>query len=873
MKSKKSQLLKNSKICSDRFINGCFLIKRRGSKKMEIAELKEGWILDFCSKKPVDGRKPEEIVRQQYEKTLFEDFNYDCDMMDIEVPIQRGEQNNKKNKNERADIVIYKTNNKQRRTQNEDILAIVETKRPTRKEGVKQLMSYMTASSALFGVWTNGEEIEYLYKNTESGEIKRDYIFQIPKKGETIETIGHIAKSKLKPVKNLKPIFKRILKTLYSNTNISRKEKLGSEMIRLIFCKIMDEKYNQNAIPEFRILPDERPESAKKRIDSLFSEVKEELSEDGVFDKSEKITLDAKSVSYVIGELQSFSLLKSEKDVIGEAFETFAESKLVGDKGEFFTPREVVKTAIKIINPQPRETIFDPACGSGGFLIYALEHIWNIMENDKRYKDSNNLESLKKEIAERYFYGIDKEIDLVKIAKAYMSIIGDGRSKIAQENTLHTFEDYQPKPKELFVGEDGKPKQFDCVLTNPPFGTKIKVLKEDSKQFNLGHVWKKEGEEWIKTAKEKDTEPQVLFIERCLQFLKNGGKLGIILPETYFHSPSTKYVLDYIKRNNNIIALVDLPHNTFRPYCNAKTCLLVLQKGRPQQSKIIMAVAEEMGHDHRGKTIFRYDESNHKFTEELWDDMEVIREELDSVNSSKNNYVFTVKVEDIVNNLYVPRYYWQKKIEGLEEDAKKQNLKFVRVQELIDKGIIKVYKGHGAPPSEFKGKGDVPYVRADDIVGWELYKSPNTMIPLEVYQKVKGKKFDLKPRDIVFVKEGSYRIGSVAMVSPFDTKILLNHHSIVFRVIDEENEYNIDSYYLIYLFSHNLTQKQLYNKVMIDTTLPNIGSRWAELYLPISKDKKVIDEISSRVKKLFDEKWDSVKELGKLKEDFGDLVT
>ena len=734
-------------------------------------------------------------------------------------------------------------------------------------------MSYMTASSCLWGVWTNGNEIEYLYKNPETGEIKREYIFQIPKKGETIETIGHISKNKLKPVKNLKPIFKRILTTLYSNTNISRKEKLGSEMIRLIFCKIMDEKFNPNAIPEFRILPEENPEAVKKRIDGLFKEVREELSDDGVFDVSEKITLDAKSICYVVGELQSFSLLKSEKDVIGEAFETFAESKLVGDKGEFFTPREVVKTAIKIINPQPKETILDPACGSGGFLIYSLEHIWRIMDEDKRYKGASNLDSLKREVAEKYFYGIDKEIDLVKIAKAYMSIIGDGRSKIVQENTLHTFEDYQPKPKELFVKEDGKPKQFDCVITNLPFGTKIPVLKDDSKYYDLGHIWKMEDSKWIKTDKAKDTEPQVLFIERCLQFLKDGGKLGIILPETYFHSPSTKYVLDYMKKKNNFIAIVDLPHNTFRPYCNAKTCLIILQKGKPQQSKIIMAVAEQMGHDHRGKSIYRYDESTHKFTGELWDDMETIRKELDTPNSSKNNNVFMVNSNEIVNNLYVPRYYWKKKIENLQKEAEEQNIKFIQIKELIDKGIIKMFRGHGAPPSEFKGRGDVPYIRADDIVGWEMYKSENTMIPMEVYKKVKGKKFDLKAKDIVFVKEGSYRIGSVALVSPFDTEVLLNHHSIVFRVIKEDNEYGIDAYYLLYLFSHRLTQRQLYNKIMIDTTLPNIGDRWQELYLPVSKDKRTINEIKVKVKDFFEKKWASAKDFNDLKEKFGELTS
>ncbi len=834
--------------------------------------IREGYINDFATGKEVDYRKPEEIIRQDYEQILFNDYEYTKEQMDIEVIVQRGEKNAKKNKNERADIVIYKTEDKNKRNQNEDILGIVETKRPTYKEGVKQLATYMSASSALWGVWTNGSAIAYLYKELKSGVIKEDYIFQIPKNGESFNDIGTVSKDKLKPASNLKLIFKRLLNTLYANTNISRREKLGNEMIRLIFCKIWDERYEPESLPKFRIGFEENVKSVKKRIHLLFEDVKKELVADGVFDKNEEIKLDEKSVAYVVGELEHFSLLKTDKDVVGDAFEVFAESKLVGEKGEFFTPREVVKTAIKIIDPQPQESILDPACGSGGFLIYALEHVWNKMNTSRRYKGIPNLDIIKREMAEKYFFGIDKEIDLVKIAKAYMAIIGDGRGGVVQQNTLHTADDFDGKAKDLFIDENGKFKKFDIVLTNPPFGSKIKVLKEDSKYFELGHIWKKKDKEWIKTEKEKETEPQVLFIERCLNFLKDGGRLGIVLPETYLHSPSTKYVLEYIKRNNNIVAIVDLPHNTFRPYCNAKTCLIILKKNKPQQNSITMAVAEEMGHNHRGNPIYRYNEQTHKFTDEIWDDTKIIREELNDINNPTNKYVFTIDVKDIINNLYVPRYYWNAKIKNLEREAKKLNLKFIQIKKLLNEGIIKVFRGHGAPPSEYKGKGDIPYVRADDIVNWELYKSPNTMIPYEIYQKIKGNKFDLEFKDIVFVKEGSYRIGSVALVSEFDIKIFLNHHSIVFRIINEDNQYGIDAYYLLYLFSHNLTQKQLYNKIMIDTTLPNIGGRWEELYLPVANNKEEREKIKNKIKESFIKKWEGQKNINSLIEEFGNIT-
>ena len=361
------------------------------------------------------------------------------------------------------------------------------------------------------------------------------------------------------------------------------------------------------------------------------------------------------------------------------------------------------------------------------------------MDNHPKYKNSRNLDRIKKEYAEKYFYGIDKEMDLVKISKAYMAIVGDGRGNIVQADSLKNPKEWSVKAKHSFT-ENGKLKKFDIVLTNPPFGSKIKIISGSIlENYDLGHKWKydKKNGKWIKQPETKKTPPQILFIERCLQFLKDGGMLGIVLPETYFHAPKDRYVLEYIKRNNNIISIIDLAHNAFRPHNNAKTILLILQKNRPQQDNILMGVAEEVGHDHLGKEIYRYDYETQQFTNEIWDDTIIIRKEIADPFNPNNKNVFVIHKDEIKNNIYVPRYYWKKRIETLMKVAEKQNLEFIQMQELLEKKIITHFVGHGSPPAKFKGKGNIPYIRVKDIVNWEIYKNPTSLIPEHIYLKYK----------------------------------------------------------------------------------------------------------------------------------------
>ncbi len=816
-----------------------------------MTELREGFIEDRATKKPVDCRKPEEPVRQEYEKILNEDYGYDYGQMDIEVVIQRGEKNSKKNKTgERADIVIYKTTNKSHRDQNSDIVGIVETKRPEREEGVEQLMSYMSATSCLWGVWTNGNDIEYLYKNPETSEIKREYIFQIPSNGEDFEDIGRLSKKDLKPAKNLKQRFRIILNLLYANTNISRKEKLGSEMIRLLFCKIWDERYDQDKPPKFKIGFRDKPEDVKKNIEALFKSVKKELVDDGVFDESEKIVIDAKSIAYVVAELERFSLMRTDKDVIGDAFEVFAESKFAGEKGEFFTPREVVKMCVKMIDPKPDEKVFDPACGSGGFLIYALEHVWDRMAKDPRYKGSPDFDGEKKKVAEKCFSGIDKEIDLVKIAKAYMAIVGDGRGSIIQENTLHNYEDWNERSKWLFTNKGESVKKVDVILTNPPFGAKIKVVEDEVlKNFDLGHKWKfnKEHEKWEKTNKVQKTEPQLLFIERCMDFLKDGGRMAIVLPDGVFGNPTDGWVRQWIKERAEILAIVDCPFETFMPHTGTKTSVLFVRKWEDRKQTnypIFCSVVKKCGHDSRGNDIRKPDET-------LDEEFSIVADRYSKINNRITNKYerlgFTIYEGKIKNDIFIPRYYnpdTQSKIKEFE-DSGKYDMR--TIGSLKAEKILSV-KGAGSTISKQDyGTGDIPFIRTSDIANLEIRNDSRHKVSREIYLRYKEAQ-ELTPNDILFVKDGGTRIGDTALITEYELEILVQSHIFILRSLDTEK---LDPLLLLYLLNSEIVRLQEEDRTFTQATLSTIGNRINEVYLPIPKSKKDREEIIETMHKVY----------------------
>ena len=562
-------------------------------------DLKDGYIEDFISHTPVRATPEEVEAVQVFSKMLVEDYGYPKELIQTRPQWRVRVRPSDRKKEYPVDISVFSHENHTE----DNIQIIIECKKKSRKDGKTQLQDYLRFSKARVGVWFNGEERLFLQKHERDGRIEFSELPNIPRYGERVEDIGRFKRIDLKPATNLKSIFKTIRNYLAANAvGITRDEVFAQELIKLIFCKIYDERFTkQDDIVTFRAGTNEEAKEVKERIVDLFEKVKSQYND--VIDIGASISLDERALTYVVGELQLYSLRDSSRDAVGDAFEVFIGPSLKGSQGQFFTPRNVVKMIIDMINPTQNEKIIDPACGSGGFLVEALRHVWVKIEEEGKVLGwpNHEIENEKQAVAIKNFRGIDKDSFLSTVAKAYMAILGDGRGGVFCENSLDHFSNWQSSTRNHV-----QLNEFDVVITNPPFGRKLVIDSEDIlKQYDLGHKWKykSDANSFEKATLQNKQPPQILFIERCLDLLKNGGKLGIVLPESIFGMPKFQYVVNYLERKTKILAIVTMPEALFQPNTHAKCCVVIVEKvSEPPEGNypIFMADVKWCGHDSRG---------------------------------------------------------------------------------------------------------------------------------------------------------------------------------------------------------------------------------------------------------------------------------
>jgi type I restriction enzyme M protein len=578
-------------------------------------ELKPGYIRDFVSRLPVKAT-PEEIQAVQvFAKRLVDDYGYLKSHLQTHPQHRVRKRPSDEEKSYPVDIAVFSSDKKIE----DNLFMIVECKTRHRKDGEEQLRLYMDMSSAEVGVWFNGDEHVYLCKvHHKDGQRTYEVLPNIPRRGQRIEDIGLYKRKDLKKPSNLKAVFRDIRNHLAGMaTGITRDEALAQEIINILFCKIHDEQERApDEIVHFRAGVGEPARDVLRRVNDLFGTVRGFAFGD-VFDASDTIKLDPESIRYVVGELQNYCIMDADRDAIGDAFEVFIGKALRGEEGQFFTPRNVIEMMVKIIDPKQGEMIIDPACGSGGFLISALAHVWRQVDDDARRKNwtEKQLANRQRDVATKCFRGTDKDAFLGKVCKAYMALVGDGRGGVFCANSLERSEAWPDAMKEKI-----KLGTFDVVLTNPPFGKKI-VIEGDLilSQFDLGYKWKrnKETKSMEKTtALHDDQPPQILFLERCLQLLKPGGRLGIVLPEAVFGMPTYEYAVFWLQSRAKIRGVVSMPEALFKTSgkggTHAKVCVLFVENTEPKKDEdydIFMADVKWCGHDSRGNPTIRKDKS------------------------------------------------------------------------------------------------------------------------------------------------------------------------------------------------------------------------------------------------------------------------
>lgn len=545
------------------------------------------------------GRKynfndPEEKVRAEYYCALLEKYKYPVENIAFEVEMPD------RTPNRSADMVIYSDDAKK------TPYIVVECKKDgisdaEFEQAVKQSIANARVLKAPYAVCVAGNTRRAVETDRwNEKEPEKAIITDIPvsygkveefryKKGDSNWDLKIVEQSELKRA------LEKSHNTLWAGGKRNPTVAFD-ELCKIIFVKIRDEKKGRRAgeYYDFQIKTHEPAETVYSRINDIYLEAKEKDPE--VFKESLKI--DPLELYTVVEHLQGLSLNKTNLDVKGEAFEHFMEDFFKGRNGQYFTPRNIVDFAVKMMGIKNDELVLDPACGSGGFLLHALDDVRK--QADAYYPQVENEpetaehKSYWHDFAQRNLFGIEINDSIARVAKMNMIIHDDGHTNVIGFDALENIDGINERNQDFRKG------RFDVIVTNPPFGANVKRSEHPYlEHFELGRNEKKIRD---------NQKTEILFIERCIEFLKPGtGRMAIVLPDGILTNSSLQYVRDFLMEKTQILAVVSLPQLAFAHFgAGVKSSLIFMRKKKDDETsgkyKIFMAIAEHIGYDATGRT-------------------------------------------------------------------------------------------------------------------------------------------------------------------------------------------------------------------------------------------------------------------------------
>ena len=550
-------------------------------------------------------KNPEEKVRASYFAELVLDYNYPTKRIDFEVTIPR------RTPEDRADIVVYEDD------ELKNPYLVVECKKDgitdaEFKQAIEQVFGNANSLRAKFATVIAGTtRTAFNVADFKPSEREKNVIADIPKKygkapkyrfikGDSVNDIKTVSKEEL--IRALE----KSHDTVWQGGRLAPTTAFD-EVSKLLFCKLKDEKDTLNSEPyKFQIGTHETAEDVFKRINEIYQKAKQQDAE--VF--REGIRLEPKIVYSVVEHLREIAFAKTDLDTKGVAFETFMTDFFKGKMGQFFTPREIIRFAVEMLNPTKYDLVLDPAAGSGGFLLNSMD---NVREFAKENYDEREAWEHWHDFAQHNLYGIEINDQIARVCKMNMIIHDDGHTNVISTDALQDFKEIND------IHRGFNKDHFDIVLTNPPFGATVKETEKDYlDKYQLG-----------KNKKTQKTE--ILFVEKVIDFVKpRTGKIGIVLPDGILTNSSLQYVRNLIMERCQILAVVSLPQFAFSHYGAGVKASLVFLRRKEENEKsgnypIFMAIAEHIGYDATG----RRDPQN---------DLDRIYEEYQEFKKNPNNY-------------------------------------------------------------------------------------------------------------------------------------------------------------------------------------------------------------------------------------------
>lgn len=662
------------------------------------------YITYIHQKKRRNFNNPEEKIQAKTFLKLILEYKYPVENIEQFVTVQMGVAKKE------ADIIVY--NDKEHLSP----YIIVECKKEDISElefktAVNQAFSYAVTEGAKF-VWTTSGIKDECYQVPKKKPKDRITIVDIPPFGEKFVPKFKYVKGDPKyheleivTEDSLTKRFKQAHNALWAGGELNPSEAFD-ELDKLIFCKIWDERncprkepYKFQVIPFIEIDKDGDEVENKKitnknlldRINELYEEGRKkdpEVFKDGV-------RLNADKVRTVVGYLEGINLNKTDLDSKGRAFETFMGSFFRGDFGQYFTPRPIVKFIVDVLPIKKDSYVLDTSCGSGGFLLHALDKVRQRANNEypnyqKDIEEAKDHHKYWHDFAEYYLYGIEINEQIARTAKMNMIIHDDGHTNVIscdgllqitpQPEPLQETDDEREARKtrnENTIQKKGrndkfKENHFDFILTNPPFGSSVKQTeKAYLHQYGFGN----KETDWLDTSGirkgRENQSTEVLFIEQAYNFLKAGsGILAIVIPDGILTNSSLQYVRDGIEEMFRIIAVVSMPQTAFSATgAGVKSSVLFLKKYSNNESNNIKNLKLKLQgdlvaeHKYRQKIKAFEDEKKQK-TKELTSIYEKNSEELKAAKAE-----LTKEYSDKLSNLKdeMRDFYKESKEEALKK--------------------------------------------------------------------------------------------------------------------------------------------------------------------------------------------------------------